>query len=203
VKAEHTQTPHQRDRSGKRLANITLSLLMGAVWLSLAGFCSYSLLTGLTGHGVLITFVYVLELVVSGIGIRGSISELRSQISPKQSDDRADQADQTDKMSTPLLACFWSGLLLAGVVLFVMPENTIWPLKLIPLIPVGIYIIWRIRTDHRAHVFRQRHSLGQCPKCGYDLRASPGRCPECGAVPESQSKDGEPPPTSRSDGFSN
>ena len=27
---------------------------------------------------------------------------------------------------------------------------------------------------------RARRRKGRCPRCGYDLRATPGRCPECG-----------------------
>jgi hypothetical protein len=30
---------------------------------------------------------------------------------------------------------------------------------------------------------RKRRSAGRCPRCGYDLRATPDRCPECGAEP--------------------
>lgn len=43
----------------------------------------------------------------------------------------------------------------------------VWPILAIPFVL-------------RRHVRRQREQRGLCPRCAYDLRASPTRCPECG-----------------------
>ena len=44
---------------------------------------------------------------------------------------------------------------------------------------LALPVAWLVR---RRREYRNRMQ-GRCPKCGYDLRATPDRCPECGAVP--------------------
>jgi hypothetical protein len=70
-------------------------------------------------------------------------------------------------------------LLMALVVLGeweLLPLRTHWWLApaLAPLAVVNTWVIARWSP------FGDRRLRGQCPACGYDLRATPERCPECG-----------------------
>jgi hypothetical protein len=78
----------------------------------------------------------------------------------------------------------WPGLMYRVVTgpgrshdLWVMPPLAVGAAALLP-------ICWAAPKLSTARRRRQRRALGQCLRCGYDLRAhAPGdRCPECGAA---------------------
>ena len=77
-------------------------------------------------------------------------------------------------MHHPLLYHYWPGTESRGgqprVRILRIP---LWPLAVI----CGVVVVPHFHFLHRR---RKRKKLGQCLKCGYDLRASKDRCPECG-----------------------
>jgi len=58
-----------------------------------------------------------------------------------------------------------------------------WLLLLLLLVPP---ILWL----NRFRKARRTRTLGRCPACGYDLRATPDRCPECGIAPSKLGRGG-------------
>ena len=53
-------------------------------------------------------------------------------------------------------------------------------------VPLSVLPLWRMLRAPARRRRRLRARRGLCPKCGYDLRATPDRCPECGTEPETR-----------------
>ena len=71
-----------------------------------------------------------------------------------------------------VLFCFLSGLLPGGWSVF---------LGLAVVLTAGPVGVLAAVSAYRQTLETERHKVGLCPRCGYDLRGSTGlRCPECG-----------------------
>ena len=53
-----------------------------------------------------------------------------------------------------------------------------WPLLIVTSLPIAYWLL----IERRRHLAKRRRAAGLCPRCGYDMRASPDRCPECGST---------------------
>jgi hypothetical protein len=57
----------------------------------------------------------------------------------------------------------------------------------------AIVVITALMPFRRLRLYLRQRKPGHCPRCGYDLRATPDRCPECGYIAKPKSPQDTPP----------
>ena len=85
----------------------------------------------------------------------------------------------------PTIGVLAVALALAHISLSSVERPSSWRRLMMPAYVAMLVLaagMWQRQHSHRRR--HERLTLGLCPDCGYDLRASAGRCPECGAAPE-------------------
>ena|SRR5438270_5077810 len=82
------------------------------------------------------------------------------------------------------LALAWAACVAAVAHKWQVPTDTPRQRVVLLATAVGGAVVLAVlfRRKLRLVVREQRADAGECPGCGYDLRAGHDRCPECGAV---------------------
>ena len=80
---------------------------------------------------------------------------------------------QSRRRKRQLVFVAWMAL---GLLDVTYPMVGLWPTLLVAAYWLYRLLNWMIEAS------RSSGSINGCPKCGYDVRATPERCPECGTV---------------------
>lgn len=115
---------------------------------------------------------------------RDPVDAIDENAPPAALEPRVRHAAISAALKTGFLACcagVFMGLVLICALGGLMSGGWSLSLGLFVMIIAGPVAIFAAVSSYRQTLETERHKVGLCPRCGYDLRGSMGlRCPECG-----------------------